>query len=143
MNLATVTSDSKSDQGLTVKTSIRDFELTNDEPSDMGGEDQGPTPMEMILAGLGSCLCIMSKMTAKKLKLNLESVSVHLEGDFDRKAVGGARNAKPGFQNIRADIDLNGELSEEEKTKIMNKVEQTCPVTDTLKSGTEININIK
>ena len=30
------------------------FNLTADQPSELGGDDAGPTPMELLLASLGS-----------------------------------------------------------------------------------------
>ena len=140
MELTTIQTDSSSKEGLAVETSVRDFQLTSDEPEEMGGENQGPTPMELVLAGLGSCLGIMAKMSANKLQVNLEEVKVHVEGDFDRRAIGGKEDAKTGFQNIRATLDLRGNLSGTEKEKIIAKVEQACPVTDTLKSSTKLEI---
>ncbi len=69
---------------------MRDFDIIVDEPVDMGGENGGPTPVEMVLGGLGSCLCIMSKIVAKKMKLNLEEVEVKAEGDLDLRGMKGA-----------------------------------------------------
>ena len=38
--------------------SIRDHQLTVDEPRAHGGEDEGPSPEEMLAASLASCTAI-------------------------------------------------------------------------------------
>ena len=45
---------------------IRQFQLTADEPLALGGEDRGPTPTELVLAGLGSCKAITMQMYAER-----------------------------------------------------------------------------
>lgn len=35
---------------------VRDFELVVDEPEDMGGTDEGPNPLEYLLASQSGCL---------------------------------------------------------------------------------------
>jgi hypothetical protein len=41
--------------GVKCLAKVRDFQLTVDEPSEMGGTDQGMNPVELLLAALGAC----------------------------------------------------------------------------------------
>ncbi len=129
-------------KGFQVSNSIRDFDITVDEPVDMGGENKGPTPVEMVLAGLGSCLCIMSRIVAKKMRLRLEEVEVKTEGDLDLRGMKGAEGIRPGFQEVRVQIDLIGELSDQDKEKLIKMVQLTCPVDDSLEHQVEVQWNI-
>ena len=40
------------------EVSVRQFSLTADEPTDLRGSDAGPTPTELVFAGLGACKAI-------------------------------------------------------------------------------------
>ncbi len=54
--LATFEVQTSLGEGLHSKATVRDFApLDIDEPPVLGGTDQGPNPVEVILAALGSC----------------------------------------------------------------------------------------
>lgn len=45
---------------------IRDHVLAADEPADLGGQDAGPTPQELLAASLASCTAITMEMYAQR-----------------------------------------------------------------------------
>jgi putative redox protein len=55
---------------------IRDHQLTIDEPIDMGGEDQGPSPQEILAASLAACTAITMEMYAKRKGWDVGDVEV-------------------------------------------------------------------
>ena len=55
---------------------IRDHTLTADEPSDAGGEDEGPSPQELLAASLASCTAITMEMYAKRKGWDVGDVEV-------------------------------------------------------------------
>ena len=50
--------------------------LTADEPEDMGGEDMGPSPQELLAASLASCTAITMEMYAKRKGWNVDGMEV-------------------------------------------------------------------
>jgi putative redox protein len=50
-----------------------------DEPSDRGGEDDGPSPQELLAASLASCTAITMEMYAKHKGWDLGKVEVAVE----------------------------------------------------------------
>ncbi|MFO8001534.1 MAG: OsmC family peroxiredoxin, partial [Marinilabilia sp.] len=44
----------------------RNFEIVVDEPRNLGGTDQGPNPVEYILAAYAGCLNVMGHIVAKE-----------------------------------------------------------------------------
>ncbi|MFW6422203.1 MAG: OsmC family protein [Candidatus Bipolaricaulota bacterium] len=139
---STFKTHSTNQEGFTVSNSIRDFQLIADEPEHMGGSDEGPNPVEYLLAGLGSCLCIMARMTARKLRIDLDTVDVDVEGDIDLRGMQGAEGVRPGFQHIRAELELEGDLSEEEKQKVLEMVRLSCPVDDSLSHEVNVEVDV-
>ena len=55
---------------------IRDHQLTADETSDLGGEDAGPSPEELLAASLASCTAITMEMYAQRKGWDVGGVEV-------------------------------------------------------------------
>ena len=55
---------------------IRDPQLTVDEPLDQGGEDPGPSPLELLAASLASCTAITIEMYAQRKGWDVGDVEV-------------------------------------------------------------------
>jgi putative redox protein len=55
---------------------IREHALTADEPSDAGGDDEGPSPQELLAASLASCTAITMEMYAKRKGWNVDGLEI-------------------------------------------------------------------
>ncbi len=55
---------------------VRDHQLTADEPPDVGGEDAGPCPQELLAASLASCTAITMEMYAQRKGWEIGDVEV-------------------------------------------------------------------
>jgi putative redox protein len=64
---------------LTHQVEIRSHQLIADEPTDHGGDDEGPSPQELLAASLASCTAITMEMYAKRKGWDLGSVEVECE----------------------------------------------------------------
>jgi putative redox protein len=89
-----------------------------DEPIELGGANQGPTPMGMLLGSLGACTAITLKMYAARKGWPLQDVQVHLSLQAGDAA---------GGQDIQRDITLQGELDDEQRTRLL-QIAHACPV---------------
>jgi putative redox protein len=58
---------------------IRSHSLTIDEPAERGGEDEGPSPQELLAASLASCTAITMEMYAKRKGWDIGTVEVAVE----------------------------------------------------------------
>jgi putative redox protein len=101
---------------------IRQHELTVDEPGEMGGDDQGPSPQELLAASLASCTAITLEMYARRKGWEIGPVEVEC----------GYEPAEPG---ARTAFDLVLRLSPactEEQVERLRVIAAKCPVHRTL-----------
>ena len=64
---------------------IRDFSLVSDEPVSRGGENLGPTPLELMLGGLCGGISVATARAAQLLDLSYETLSVAIEAELDAR----------------------------------------------------------
>jgi putative redox protein len=58
---------------------IRNHKLVVDESKDVGGDDDGPSPQELLAASLASCTAITMEMYAKRKGWDIGTVEVAVE----------------------------------------------------------------
>jgi putative redox protein len=63
----------------THRVDIRQHTLTADEPTEHGGDDDGPSPQELLAASLASCTAITMEMYAKRKGWDIGPVEVEVE----------------------------------------------------------------
>jgi len=100
--------------------------LTADEQPDLGGEDAGPAPYELLCAALCACTSITLRMYAVRKAWQLEAL--HVDVLFTPHDKGGA---------IARRLRLSGPLDETQRARLADIAERT-PVTLTLKRGLSI-----
>ena len=58
---------------------IRDHRLVSDEPRTLGGDDEGPSPQELLAASLASCTAVTIEMYANRKGWDIGDVEVVCE----------------------------------------------------------------
>lgn len=112
--------------------------LPADEPLDAGGGDSGPSPYDYVLAGLGACTSMTLRMYAEMKKLPLTGVSVRLQQQRIHAAdCADCNGGQPQITEITREIRLAGDLSDEQRTKLL-EIAERCPVHRTLTSEIKI-----
>jgi putative redox protein len=66
-------------QTFTHLVSMRDHRLTVDEPQEKGGNDEGPSPQELLAASLATCTAITIEMYAQRKGWDVGEVEVAVE----------------------------------------------------------------
>lgn len=105
-----------------------------DEPKFLGGTDQGPNPVELVLAALGGCLNVLIVSFAKQHDVEIRGSQVHVEGDLDPNGfLEKTPGVRPGYQEIRYHIEIDSPSSSERIQSLIEHVERVCPVKDILR----------
>ena len=101
---------------------VRKHHLTADEPEDQGGQDEGPSPQELLAASLASCTAITMEMYAKRKGWNVDGMEV----DCDYTPA--ERGCPTNFKLV---IRMPAHLSEEQVERL-RIIAAKCPVHRTL-----------
>ena len=118
--------------GMQVQTRARHHELLIDEPSSLGGTDQGMNPVEALLSALGACQAIVARAYAEQFEIDLQGFRVDVQGKLDTDGFMGVKDVRCGYQSITYDIHIKTTASEEKVQEFVKFIEKTCPVGDTL-----------
>ena len=110
--------------------SVRGHKLVADEPTDLGGEDRGATPFELVCAGLGACTTITLRMYAARKNWPVD----HIEVDVNYRKDGQGKDRKDIFHRA---ITITGDL-DESQIKRMLVIAGKCPVHKMLETDNEI-----
>ncbi len=98
-------------------------------------EDAAPTPLEAVLAALGSCLTVGLRANGIMRGITISSLSIELEAEFDASTIWGTpnRHSKPlGFNTVRALIRMDADARRLELEELVSYVLLWSPVGNSL-----------
>ncbi|MEW6690032.1 MAG: bifunctional alpha/beta hydrolase/OsmC family protein [Pseudomonadota bacterium] len=108
--------------------------LRADEPSSVGGDDSGPGPYDLLLAGLGACTSMTVRMYAAQKQWPLARVTVDLKHDKVHAADCAECETREGkIDRIERVVTLEGELDDAQRQRLL-EIANKCPVHRTLHS---------
>ncbi|RSK28529.1 OsmC family peroxiredoxin [Bacillus sp. HMF5848] len=141
--LLTVETSGKWLGGLKTSLSIRDFQpFIVDEPRNLGGTDEGPNPVELVLGALSSCTSVMIAIIAKEQNFSYEHAEFKNEGTIDLQGLMGVEGVSPHFQIVNFEVMLKTNESDKRIAKLKEAVESRCPVMNLLlDAGVKVESN--
>ena len=90
-----------------------------DEPTELGGTDEGMNPGALLLASLGSCTAITIRMYADRKEIPLTHIKIELaicpEVEMDKSTT------------IMRKIELQGTLTDQQRERLM-QIADKCPI---------------
>jgi putative redox protein len=126
--------------------STRGITWSADEPFDVGGDNTGPNPYELLLSGLGACTSMTLRLYAERKGWDIGPTKVRLR--MDRVHVtdaGDAEYAGKQVDRITREITLDpgalGTLTDEQRDSLL-KIANKCPVHRTLEPAILIETSL-
>ncbi|MFW5706252.1 MAG: alpha/beta fold hydrolase [Bacteroidota bacterium] len=115
-----------------------------DEPKSAGGDDMGPSPYDIVTAGLGACTSMTLRMYANRKKWDLREVRVHL--DHSKKHIEDCATCDESddskIDNFNRVIELEGDLDADQRNRLL-EIANKCPVHRTLTGNIVIDTKLK
>lgn len=112
-----------------VEVCVRGMRFLADEPADVGGLGSGPTPYELVAAGLAACTAMTTRLYAERKGWPLQRTRVAVR----HEKVAGQTPADVFHRQIAFDGPLNAE-----QTARLLEVAEKCPVHRTLEAGARV-----
>jgi len=130
--------------GFRVDLQAGNHKIIIDQPQSGGGNDEGPNSLDALLFSLGGCLGTMAVIIAKQERINLRGFDMEIEGDYDSdNLMGKTTEGRAGFTEIRVKVNIDADLTDEEKQDFFHKVDSRCPTSDNLMNATPIVFRLK
>ena len=116
------------------ETQIGTHKLTIDIPPENNGKDRGPTPPQLFIASLSSCIAVFVASYCNNAGINAEELSVTLSYD---------KLTKPScLGNLKALIRIpKGDVGKREKAVI--RAAKHCLIHETIRLSPEVELTLE
>ena len=126
------------EDGFTTQMKVGNHYLIADEPTTSGGNDFGPSPHELVSAGLSACTAMTLQMYAKHKNWRIENVEVHTSHS---KTVTSSNEENETFSassdTFQRKIKITGDFDKKQLNRLL-QIAEKCPVHKTLRNSSEI-----
>lgn len=121
------------DGGKRFTARVRTHSIVTDQPVHAGGDDAGPSPLELLGAALGTCVALYVQQFCRSRNLPHDGMRVEVESRH-------AQNPNR-IGDFAVRVILPEELAEE-SLALIDRVATSCPVHNTFGQGAGITIDI-
>ncbi|MCB1356590.1 MAG: OsmC family protein [Maritimibacter sp.] len=121
----------------------RSFMIESDHPKVFAAADRAPTPPEIVLAALASCLTGGVAAVAQHRNIQLNAVEATVEGDVDVQGILGMDpEIRNGFSAIRVTFEIDADASREEIEALVAQSQKRSAVFDILTNPTHVAVSV-
>ena len=122
----------------------QEYGVDMDHPELFASEDNGATPIEIVMLGLAGCLTAGVASVATMRDIQLRSVTATLEGDMDLLGVMGIDpEVRNGFSAVRVVFDIDADASPEDIDALVAQSQKRSAVYDLFVNPTNVIVEVK
>ena len=126
------------EDGFSTQMKVGSHQMMADEPTSFGGNNFGPSPYELVSAGLSACTAMTIQMYAKRKNWNVENVEVHTSyGKIHAEDCNDCDNTNSKIDVFNREIKLTGDLDEKQLKRLL-QIADKCPVHKTLHATVKV-----
>ncbi len=120
-----------------------EFTFEADHPEVFASEDHAATPVEMVLAGLASCLTAGVAAVAQMRDIQPNSVSATLEGGMDIQGILGMdSDVRTGFDGIKVHYPIDADASDDDIKALVAQSQKRSAVFDIVTNPTNVTVDV-
>lgn len=126
-----------------IKSDVRGHKVVIDQPASAGGADGGPTPLELLFCSLAGCIGTIGRIVAMQKRIDLRGMNVKVGGEIDVDGLlGKSIDGRTGFEEVTIVVDVDADMTDEEKEAFIHEVDRRCPVSENLLNSTPIKVTL-
>ncbi len=120
-----------------------EFTFEADHPQIFASEDCGATPVELVLAGLASCLTAGVAAVAQNRGIQLRSVEAKLEGSMDIQGILGIdSDVRNGYDGIKVTFNIDADASQKDIEALVAQSQKRSAVYDIVTNPTDVLVEV-
>ena len=120
-----------------------EFTFDSDHPEVFASEDNGATPVEIVLVGLAGCLTAGVASVAQNREIQLRKVSATLEGSMDLQGILGIDgDVRNGFDDVTVRFDIDADATPEEIEALVAQSQKRSAVFDIITNPTQVTVKV-
>ena len=121
-----------------------EFTFDADHPEIFASEDNGATPVEYVLVGLGACLTAGIAAIAQHRKIQLRSVNATIEGSMDLQGILGIDgDVRNGFDGIKVTYEIDADATKDEIKALVAQSQKRSAVFDIVTNPTNVAVEVR
>jgi uncharacterized OsmC-like protein len=118
---------------------IRDFKFTIDEPNELLGVNCAPNPAEYMLGGMAGCMAVTFMAGATAMNIEINQLQLEIDGELDLRGFLGLNpDVNPGFPELKFIFYVEGNGTQEQYEKLMERVTMHSPNYNTIKNEVKL-----